>query len=108
MRLNEFCNDCEHKSKDKNADEPCKRCAGTHIYSNYLFSDTRNTKILSKFEELDSKLRIVTKTTIEELVKLVIDHQLRTGKFDEIKDQLMSEQLDYKNLKDLGEIINKK
>jgi len=36
-RMNVFCKSCKHKSMDKNIDEPCKRCAGTHIYSNYLF-----------------------------------------------------------------------
>ena len=40
MRLNEFCRTCSHKLMDKNVDKSCKRCAGTHIYSNYLFYES--------------------------------------------------------------------
>jgi len=42
MRLNKFCGQCKHKENDKNDSEPCSRCAGTHIYSNYLFFEPEN------------------------------------------------------------------
>lgn len=40
---------------DKNIFEPCKRCAGTHIYSNYLFHKSEGCDFCNdEFDDYDT------------------------------------------------------
>lgn len=52
-KLNEFCTTCKYKLTDKNIDEPCKRCAGVHIYSNYLFYESEGCDFCINEKEIN-------------------------------------------------------
>ena len=82
VRLNEFCTICSHKMLDKNIDEPCKRCAGTHIHSNYLFHESQGCNFCIEKQPIK-----------EHKFKLTVDfrNKLEVEKSIEMRDGLQYE-----------------